>query len=79
MSSLCISSLVVSTRSTMLTSVRNWINAIPEAAVYGKHEDGKLVVVLDTANNRQAADKINDIQNQTGILATTLIYQYNEE
>ena len=79
MSSLCISSLVVHPRPSMLANVREWINAIPEAEVYGKHEEGKLVVVLDTANNQQAKDKINDIQNRTDILSTTLIYQYNEE
>lgn len=79
MNSLCISSLVVCTRPTMLASVGDWINTIPEAKVYDKHEDGRLVVVLDTANNRQAADKITDIQNRTDILSTTLIYQYNDQ
>jgi len=27
------------------------------------HDDGRLVVVLDTVNNRQAAETITDIQN----------------
>lgn len=77
MSNLCISSLVVRTRPAMLASVHKWIDAIPGAEVYGKHEDGRLVVVLDTADNSQAADKITDIQNQTDILSATLIYQYD--
>ena len=79
MINLCISSLVVRTRPAMLASVHEWIDAIPEAEVYGKHEDGRLVVVLDTADNRQAADKINDIQNQADILSATLIYQYDDQ
>jgi nitrate reductase NapAB chaperone NapD len=35
--------------------------------------------VLDTANNRLAADMITDIQNQPGILSATLIYQYDDQ
>ncbi len=79
MSNLCISSLVVRTRPAMLASVGDRISAMPEAEVYGKHEDGRLVVVLDTANNRKAADMITDIQNQPDILSATLIYQYDDQ
>ena len=79
MSNLCISSLVVRTRPTMLATVGERIDAMPEAEVYGKHEDGRLVVVLDTANNRQAADTITDIQNQADVLSATLIYQYDDQ
>lgn len=79
MSNLCISSLVVRTRPAMLASVGDRIGAMPEAEVYGKNEDGHLVVVLDTANNRKAADMITDIQNQPDILSATLIYQYDDQ
>lgn len=79
MSNLCISSLVVRTKPDMLTKVGEQIDAMPEAEVYGRHDDGRLVVVLDTSNNRQAADKITDIQNQPDILSATLIYQYDDQ
>lgn len=79
MSKLCISSLVIRTMPSMLASVRNKIETIPEAEVCGEHEDGRLVVVLDTANNRQAAETITNIQNQTDILSATLIYQYDDQ
>ncbi len=79
MSSLCISSLVVRTKPSLLSTVSNRINAITEAEVCGKHDDGRLVVVLDTADNRQAADTITAIQNQPGILSATLIYQYDDQ
>jgi nitrate reductase NapD len=77
MSRVCISSLVVRTRSANLAAVRERINAIPEAEVLGENDEGKLVVVLDTTDNRQAADQITDIQNQQDILSATLIYQYD--
>jgi len=79
MNNLCISSLVVRTRPAMLAAVRERIEAIPEAEVYGKDEQGRLVVVLDTADNHHAADTITDIQNQPDILSATLIYQYDDQ
>ena len=79
MEKLCISSLVVRTRPERLARVQDRINAIPEAEVYGEHEDGRLVVLLDTADNRKAADTITDIQNQPDILSATLIYQYDDQ
>ena len=77
MSRVCISSLVVRTQPANLAAVRERINAIPEAEVLGENDEGKLVVVLDTTDNRQAADQITDIQNQQDILSATLIYQYD--
>ena len=79
MSHLCISSLVVQTRPAMLAAVRNRLEDIAEAEVLGESEEGKLVVVLDTANSRQAADTITDIKNLAGILSATLIYQYDDQ
>jgi len=79
MNNLCISSLVVRTMPAMLVDVRDRINAMPGAEVYGKNEEDRLVVVLDTNTNRQAADMITDIQNQSDILSATLIYQYGDQ
>ena len=79
MNHLCISSLVVQTQLAMLASVREKLNAIPEAEIFGENEEGKLVVVLDTKDNRKAADRITDIQNQAGVLSATLIYQYDDQ
>ena len=79
MNRLCISSLVVRTKPADLTRVRDRIEAIPEAEIFASREDGRLVVVLDTASNRQAADRISDIQNQPDILSATLIYQYDDD
>jgi len=79
MSHLCISSLVVQTQPSLLADVRNRLNALSEAEVLGENNEGKLVVVLDTASNREAANLITDIQNQAGILSATLIYQYDDQ
>jgi len=63
----------------MMASIREHLDAIPEAEVFGENEEGKLVVVLDTRDNRKAADQITDIQNQAGVLSATLIYQYDDQ
>lgn len=79
MNHLCISSLVVQAQPAMMGRIREHLETIPEAEVFGENEQGKLVVVLDTEDNRQAADKITDIQNQAGVLSATLIYQYDDQ
>jgi nitrate reductase NapD len=78
MSNLCISSLVVQAKPALLDQVRDELKSIPEAEVMGESEQGKLVVVLDTRDNRQAADRITAIQNTAGVLSATLIYQYDD-
>lgn len=79
MSDLCISSLVIQAQPAMMAAVRKRLDAIAQAEVLAESEEGKLVVVLDTANSREAADTITDIQNQTGILSATLIYQFDDQ
>ena len=79
MSNLCISSLVVRTKPAMMAKVCDSIDAIPEAAICGKNDDGQLVVVLDSTDNRHAADTITSIQNQADILSATLVYQYDDQ
>ena len=74
----CISSLVVQTRPSMLVSVRERLKAIPGVEVFAENEAGKLVVVLDAADNRGAADRITDIQNEPGVVSATLVYQYDD-
>lgn len=78
MNDLCISSLVVQTQPELLKEVRDAIENIAEAEVMAQNEQGKLVVVLDTQGNRQAADTITAIQNTAGVLSATLIYQYDD-
>jgi len=68
----------VQTQPELLKEVRTAIENIAEAEVMAQNEQGKLVVVLDTQGNRQAADTITAIQNTAGVLSATLIYQYDD-
>ena len=78
MNKLCISSLVVQADPADLKQVRDEIEAMADTEVMAESEQGKLVVVLDTASNRLAADRITEIQNTDGVLSATLIYQYDD-
>ena len=60
------------TQPELLKEVRDAIENIAEAEVMAQNEQGKLVVVLDTQGNRQAADTITAIQNTAGVLSATL-------
>jgi nitrate reductase NapD len=77
-SPLCISSLVVQAKPELLAQVKNQLESLPETEVVGQSEQGKLVVLLDTRDNRRAADRITQIQNTPGVLSATLIYQYDD-
>ena len=79
MSELCISSLVIQATPDKISTVRKNIKAIPEAELLGEGPFGKLVVLLDTATSREAANKISDIQNQDGVLVANLIFQYDDQ
>ena len=79
MDKLCISSLVVRTKPEALASVQAAIESIAETEIPGKHEDGRLVVVIDATDNRRATDIITDIQNMADVLSATLIYQFDDQ
>ena len=78
MNRLCISSLVVQADPGEMERVSTRIASIEDAEIMGESEQGKLVVVLDTQNNRTAADRITEIQNTDGVLSATLVYQYDD-
>lgn len=79
MNNICISSLVVRTRPSNLSAVNQRISALSYAEVYGQHVDGRLVVIIDTQDNKQLANTISDIQDLPDILSVKTIYQYEDK
>ena len=73
MNPICISSLVVQALPEKLPEVRKTLCNLADTEVLGK-----LVVVLDTKDNRAAADRITEIQSVEGVLSATLVYQYDD-
>jgi nitrate reductase NapD len=78
MNPICISSLVVQALPEKLPEVRKTLCNLADTEVLGENDLGKLVVVLDTKDNRAAADRITEIQSVEGVLSATLVYQYDD-
>jgi nitrate reductase NapD len=69
-----ISSLVVHCRPDVLDSVIDRIEAMPEAEVPRHSEEGKLVVLLETADEGRIMQRISAIEQLPGVINAALVY-----
>jgi nitrate reductase NapD len=69
-----ISSLVVQVRPEALASARQAIAVLPGAEIHGADASGKLVVVLDTADEAEILNAIAHIHDMPGVITASLIY-----
>ncbi|MGF1738386.1 chaperone NapD [Photobacterium satsumensis] len=74
-----ISSLVVHVKPEYLASVKEQIEAMPNAEIYGDSEEGKVIVVLETENQGYVTDTIDKINNLEHVLTTFLVYHQIEQ
>jgi nitrate reductase NapD len=79
MDSICISSLVVQAAPALRDRVRATLDGLPDTEVLAEGDTGKFVVILDSPDNRAAADRVSEIQNVAGVLSATLVYQYDDQ
>lgn len=69
-----ISSLVVQVRPEALAPARLAIAVLPGAEIHGEDVGGKLVVVLDTADEAEILATIARIHDLPGVITASLIY-----
>ncbi len=69
-----ISSLVVQVRPEALAPARLAIAVLPGAEIHGEEASGKLVVVLDTADEAEILSTIAQIHDMPGVITASLIY-----
>lgn len=80
-----IASIVIHVRPHHLAGVKDWIVAYSDvqlqAEIHAESEQGKLVVVLETENEKYILNLIDRVQEQTGVLNAALVYHeiINEE
>lgn len=74
-----ISSLVVHTRPEHLQNIKHTIKSLPNAEIYGESENGKLIVVLETAQQGYITDTIDKINGLENVLNTALVFHQIEE
>lgn len=69
-----ISSLVVHCRPERMGTVIPAIEAIPDATVPEHSEAGKLVVLLETANEGAVMERISALEALSGVISVALVY-----
>ena len=74
-----ISSLVVRAIPDRLEAVKAEIEALEGAEVFRSDPIGKAVVVLETANQAEIADRMRAMESIPGVLNVSLIYHHVEE
>ena len=74
-----ISSLIVHVQPSAMDEVKEAITALPEAEIFGDSEEGKIIVVLETANQKFVTDIIERINNLEHVLSTSLVFHQIEQ
>ncbi|WP_374379775.1 chaperone NapD [Dongia sp.] len=69
-----ISSLIVQVRPESLAVIEAGIAVLDGAEIHAAHEAGKLVVVLDTADEAEILSAIARIHDMPGVITASLIY-----
>ncbi|WP_417827177.1 chaperone NapD [Thalassospira povalilytica] len=73
-----ISSMIVQARPEKLDAIATELEAFPGIEITARDPSGKIIVVLEAANDRQLADTMSDIGNIAGVLGVNLVYHHNE-
>ena len=73
-----ISSLIVHVPPARLDEAKLQIAAIDEAEIYGDSDEGKIVVVLETAREKFITDIIEKINNLEAVLSTSMVFHQIE-
>lgn len=73
-----ISSLIVHVRPEYMQEIKTAISEFKEAEIFGDSEEGKLIVVLETANQKFVTDIIDKINNFKHVLNTSLVFHQIE-
>ena len=74
-----VSSLIVHVRPAYMEVVKARITELDDVEIYGDSEEGKIVVVLETAKQKYITDIIEKINNLKDVLSTSLIFHQIEQ
>ena len=74
-----ISGLLVHVRTGGVTRVRDVLDALPGVDVRMDLGDGRLVVIVENANDRAMADTFAEIRNIEGVLSASLTYHFADD
>ncbi|MCH9019845.1 MAG: chaperone NapD [Proteobacteria bacterium] len=74
-----IASLIVYAKQSRIPAVTAAIGRIPGVEVHASDGRGKLVVVLETANDAAMVESIRRVDRTDGVICSALVYQQTEQ
>lgn len=74
-----ISGVIVHARPDQVSSVRGRLTDIAGVEVHAATDDGRLIVTVEEANDRQLADTVLSLQQVPGVLAASMVYHEYDE
>ncbi len=74
-----VNSLVVRARLEHTDRIRAEMNALPGVEVHACDGAGRMIVIVEDSTNRSAAETILDVHRIDGVLAASLVYQFNDD
>ncbi|WP_078085223.1 chaperone NapD [Microbulbifer mangrovi] len=69
-----IASLLVHVRPVHIPAVSAWVETCPELEIHLGNDEGKLVMVLETADHHFINTMIETIKDQQGVLNVAMVY-----
>lgn len=74
-----ISGVVLHVRPGDIEPVSQCVTAMVGVEIHATTEDGRLVVTVDQADDRDASETLVALQNTDGVLSASLVYNYFEQ
>lgn len=74
-----ISSMIVQTRPERMEDLKARLATIDGAETAAEDANGKLIVVLEAATDRQLADTMQTIGEIPGVLGVNLVFHHSEQ
>jgi len=74
-----ISSVIIRALPEKLAAVRAALAVLPGVEVHADAGDGRIVATIEDGEGYTPADVYTELRNIDGVLATSLVYQYNDE
>ncbi len=69
-----IASMIVHVLPEHLQALQRWIESQPDVEIRADSPQGKLVLVVERAHQREILGVIDDVEQQTGVLSCTMVY-----
>lgn len=74
-----ISGVIVHARPEQASAVRGHLIDIAGVEVHAATDDGRLIVTVEEANDRQLADTVLSLQQVPGVLSASMVYHEYDE